>query len=403
MIYMSDQFKTPANRRPLAKAVHQFSASSLSKWVPINKSFQTLTQIILRATVERLGLANLAVTLRCVNHQGYRHLVLVSHDDSLQLAAVGRVEEFIISTEAAMPMSPVCERLDVAEAVTVSINYRQQRLGYLHAMPRSDVSTDIVQLSDSLGAVIDELLGVIQRYQTRHRAIYIYGDQAYWVGHSEALRLLDQRINKLAQAAAPVVIRGDKGTGKVIAARSLHCARHSDMVAFIESSCNEWEEGAALSVMNALYSYARGGSLYLRNVDRLSPASLKVVREFWDKDHRDCMYMGAARQVDLLLSLSQRNGVVSRELGDWIARDCAELYLPSLTERLPDLRDLVHFFWREHAQDTKLDFTEDAWRMLEALEWQNNVEQLRQLIQRLALVADKGTINESLLFSVISA
>ena len=92
-------FKASNTHKPVARAIHKFNQSSTAKWVPVNKSFITFTKIILRAASERLSLAQLAITLRCVTHQGYRHLLLVNDAQDLQIAAVGQTEEFIISAQ----------------------------------------------------------------------------------------------------------------------------------------------------------------------------------------------------------------------------------------------------------------------------------------------------------------
>ena len=403
---MSYSIQSSSNRRPLAKAVHQFSASSNAKWVPINKSFISLTQIILRAAVARLGLANLAVTLRCISSQGYRHLILVSHQESLQLAqlaAIGHVEEFIISTE--MSISPKEERLAVEAAVTLPIDYGTQHLGYVHAM-RSVITPDIssdealvvgaavvdASLQRGLADLVEELLGIIQRYQTRHRAIYIYGDQVYWIGHSEALRQVDRRLGELVAEPKPVLIRGDKGTGKMIAARSLHCLRHTEMVAFIESSCNEWEEGAAASVLQALYSYARGGTLLLRNLDKLSPMAIGVLLSFLQERQRDT-FGRSQPSLGIICTLSARHLPLNPVLERWLQLNTADLILPNLSERCVDIRDLASFFIYEFASGAEVVLTEDAWQMLEAFEWKDNVVQLKRVLEALVLNAPSLSID----------
>ncbi len=55
-------FKASTTYKPVARAIHKFNLSSTAKWVPVNKSFITLTKIILRAASERLQLAQLTIT-----------------------------------------------------------------------------------------------------------------------------------------------------------------------------------------------------------------------------------------------------------------------------------------------------------------------------------------------------
>jgi hypothetical protein len=51
-------FQAAINHKPIARAIHKFNQSASAKWVPVNKSFITLSKIILRAAVERLNPKN---------------------------------------------------------------------------------------------------------------------------------------------------------------------------------------------------------------------------------------------------------------------------------------------------------------------------------------------------------
>lgn len=391
---MVSAFYSSSSHKPVAKAVHTLSQAG-AKWVPVNKSFITLIKIILRSATERLGLASAAVTLRCVTHQGYRHLILVSDDNAIQVAAVGRVEEFIIATDSFLASTSTV--MDVSKAITLPIDYLQQRLGYLMAQPTGQESLRAARASvihQGMLAVGEEIVRTIKRYQTRYRAIYIYGDQFYWIGNSHALRQLDQRIDRLAKVNLPVVIRGDKGTGKIIAARSLHCLRYSDMVPFIESDCREWEEPAVLSILQSLYTYAKGGTLFLRNLDKLSVTSALVLRNFWAQKQAVNAMDGQPR---LLLSLSSRDAQCVAALGQWLGEQAIDLCLPTLHERRDDVRDLAHFFMREQIHTQEFDFADDAWQLLEMLHWEENVDQLKRLVQTLVQVTPVPRISLDLL------
>jgi transcriptional regulator of acetoin/glycerol metabolism len=395
---MVSAFYSSSGHKPVAKAVHTLNQAG-AKWVPINKSFISLIKIILCAATERFGLASAAVTLRCVTHQGYRHLVLVNDDSAIQIAAAGRVEEFIISTDAFLthgfPESTDASGMD--NAITLPINHLQQRLGYLVARP---VEADMLRtvraaaIHQGLQTVSEEIVRTIKRYQTRYRAIYIYGDQYYWIGNSQALRQLDQRIDRLARVNLPVVIRGDKGTGKIIAARSLHCLRYSDMVPFIESDCREWQEPAVLSILQSLYTYARGGTLFLRNIDKLSAASGLVLRNFQEQKRVAGSGDGHLR---LLMSLSSRNAQPTAALVHWLEEQALDLYLPNLHERREDVHDLAYFFMREQHPAQEFDFTEAARQLLEMLQWDENVDQLKRLVQTLMQASPSPHISLELL------
>jgi transcriptional regulator of acetoin/glycerol metabolism len=394
-------FQAPKSNKPVAKAVYAFDEQSGAKWVPLNKSFITLTKIILHSAAERIGVSNIAVILRCITHQGYRHLLLAGDESDNTSSALGSLEEFFISNEDSL--TPMNERFSNLDSVSVSMDYQGQRLGYLLAtIPGADFIEHSSKLSlrfieAELQGVASEIGSIITRYQTRYRAIFIYGDQSYWIGNSASLRELDKRIEELKDVVKPILIRGNKGTGKSIAARSVHCSRHKGILPFIESSCNEWQDGAAATILQALYAYAKGGTLYLRNIDSLSANNLRVLQRFWSTIKKELVSKGASESVGIIFSVSRKHYANTPELSDWIKENTVELVLPDLSERREDLRDLVSFFIRDYTLSTTFDFTEHAWRLLEAFNWRENVDQLKRVIQKVALVAEEPLVTVSLL------
>lgn len=394
-------FQSPKSNKPVAKAVYAFDEESGAKWVPLNKSFITLAKIILQTAAERMGVKGIAVTLCCVSHQGYRHLLLGGAQPNDTSSAFGAVEEFIISNEDSL--TPLRERFSHLDTVSVSMDYQGQRIGYLLAtLPDADFIEQAMRrpprvIEAELQIVASELGSIITRYQTRYRAIFIYGDQSYWIGNSAALRQLDKRIEQLRDVTKPILIRGNKGTGKTIAARSIHCSRHQGILPFIESSCNEWQEGAASSILQALYSYAKGGTLYLRNVDTLSGKNLGILQDFWETIKKDLAVKGSAESAGIIFSVSRKHYSNAYDLNEWLKENTVELPLPELGDRREDLRDLVNFFIQEYTLSVEFDFTEHAWRLLEAFSWRENVDQLKRVIQRVALMAEEPLVSVSLL------
>lgn len=380
--------KAAITHKPVARAIHKFNQSSTARWVPVNKSFITLTKIILCAACERLNLAQAAITLRCVTQQGYRHLLLVS-DEALPVAAPGQVEEFIISAQDAIGSPFAGFKADTA--LTLPIDFKpvqgaRHRLGYLTAQLLPGAVIRGEQLLKELGFVIDEIVRTIGRYQTRYRAIHVYGDQCFWIGNSKALRQLDQRMDQLAKGSLPVLIRADKGTGKVIAARSLHCLGRPDLAPFIESDCTEWEQGNAVNILQSLHSFANGGTLFLRNLDVLPAADFPALQEFWR--HASRAEFAGSYSVKLIISVGRVDCDLGSTQQQWLDQHTCELRLPGLEERREDIRDLTQFFIREYTLGEEFDLTEEAWALLDTAPWPGNVEQLKQLVKKLVLIAD---------------
>ena len=399
---MISVFKGPKSDRPVAKAVYAFDEQAGAKWVPLNKSFVTLAKIILQAAAKRMDIKSIAITLRCITHQGYRHLLLASEEQESTASALGSLEEFIISNEDSL--TPKSERFSDLDCISVSLDYQGQRLGYVVAtLPTADFEEQTYvpsprSIEAELHVVVSEIGSIITRYQTRYRAIFVYGDQGYWIGNSLALRQLDKHIEQLKDITKPILIRGNKGTGKSIAARSIHCSRHKGILPFIESSCNEWEEGAAASILQALYAYAKGGTLYLRNIDFLSANNFRVLQRFLVAIKQELDVKGVNESVAIIFSVSRKHYASNAgDLCEWLQTNTAELVLPDLAERRDDLRDLVSFYIRDYALSGDFDFTDHAWRLLETFSWRENVTQLKQVIQKVALVVEQPLVPVSLL------
>lgn len=379
-----------ATRYPTGpRSARKFSQLSSARWVPVNKSFVALVKIILCAAVRQLGLEQAAVTLRCLNQQGYRHLLLADDKQDLYLAASGGCEEFIISTQ--QPIAAPFQDFDAEMAISLPINFKPaQRLGYLVAtLPSTQARQPITSaLRRELVWVVDEIVRVVSRYQTRYRSIHCYVDQSYWIGNSTALRQLDQRMDQLAKGLQPVLICAEKGAGKLIAARSMHDLACAETAPFIESDCREWEPGTAVAILQSLRSCATGGSLFLRNIDLLNRMDLHELQRF-------CVFMATSSAPDRLrlsMSVSSSGRNLNPDVHRWLLQVCAELQLPSLAERREDIRDLGQFFIREFSLGSRVELTEPAWQVLEAMHWPDNVASLKKLLQKLVLHCDGSAI-----------
>lgn len=388
-------FQMVINNMSYQPSVHKAKTSVMSKWVPVNKSFITLCKIILRSAVERLDLAHAAITLRSVTHQGYRHLLLVDDERDLQVAAIGPAEEILISTQESNG-SPF-EDFIADSAFSVALNFcapkgLPQRLGYLVVQAGPGTIFQQTQI-DQLQVLADEIIHIIGRYQTRYHAMHLYGDQHYWVGNGTALRQLDQRIDLLAKGSQPVLIRGNNGSGKIIAARSLHCLSCPPTAPFIESDCKDWAMGTAAKVLQSLHNSANGGTLFLRNVNMLFSTDFQALRNFWRNIASD-RYEGR-RGLGLVMTLTRKDTGLASYQSNWFAQQTAELILPDLSERREDRRDLAQFYLSQFSLTDDFDLTETAWELLETTDALDNVEQLKTLMQKLTLVTEGKLVTVS--------
>jgi len=173
----------------------------------------------------------------------------------------------------------------------------------------------------------------------------------------------------------------------------------ADIAPFIESDCNEWEEGAAANILQSLHTYANGGTLFVRNIDALSSSSFQALRNFWLK--AASTRFDGTYSLRLIMSVSSEDAPLASFQTQWLAQHAQELRLPALSERYGDLRDLAQFYIREFALTAEFDLTEEAWQLLESTDSLVDVEQLKAAIQKLALIANGALVSAEELRSVL--
>jgi len=224
-------------------------------------------------------------------------------------------------------------------------------------------------------------------------------------GESLAMRGVRRRIEEYGRAAAPVLIGGETGTGKEIAARALHAASPRAAGPFVAVNCAalppelvESElfgsvRGAftgAFQTRQGLFDAARGGTLLLDEIGEL-PRSVqaKLLRVLEAGSFRP---LGATRESQAqarILAATNRdlvqlcaNGEFRPDLYYRVA--VLRIDLPPLRERRADIPRLVeHFIARAGSRPRAI--APEAMATLLAHAWPGNVRELRSVIERALL------------------
>jgi len=243
-----------------------------------------------------------------------------------------------------------------------------------------------------------------------------YTPEAF-AGSSGAARHVREMLLKLARAPfSALLITGETGTGKGLAARILHhngARRGGPLVEIncaalphqlLESELFGYEPGAftdAKGRRRGLLEQANGGTIFLDEIGEL-PLDLqaKLLSAIEDRKVRR---LGGAQPVDIdvqVLAASNRNlsqraqeGAFRRDLYHRIT--VFTLELPALRSRKEDLRDLVPLFVAEYnlkAGRSVRVVPEAVWSALFAHDWPGNVRELRNTIERCVLLSDSGTL-----------
>jgi two-component system, NtrC family, response regulator AtoC len=238
-----------------------------------------------------------------------------------------------------------------------------------------------------------------------------WSSQAF-VGSSPAAAAVREMLTTLAQVPfTALVLTGETGTGKGLAARILHSSGPRGDAPLVEVNCAALpqelleselfghEAGAftgAKGRHRGLLEQAHGGTLFLDEIAELGPPlQAKLLKAI--EDHR-VRRVGGERELEIDVQIiAATNHNLERRVAEGSFREdlfhrlsVFRIDLPPLRERLDDLDDLVPLFIGEFnakAGRRVRVVPPEAWESLRRHEWPGNVRELRNAIERCVLLA----------------
>ena len=270
---------------------------------------------------------------------------------------------------------------------------------------------------------IDQLMVVITRametsrlrrenMQLRRREV----TAAEMLGHSASFRRLRENLDKVAKSNGRVMLTGEPGAGKEMAARYIHAHSPRAEAPFVPVPCATIEpermeevlfgrETPERGIEPGLLEQAHGGVIYFDEVaDMPLGTQPKILRVLTEQQFQRAGGTDKVR-VDLRVISS-----TNRDLGSEIAagRFRQELYdrlnvvpvqVPSLAERREDIVELArHFIEQFHASQALplRALPEETIAALQAMRWPGNIRQLRNVIERVLILGEgSGPIQPS--------
>jgi DNA-binding NtrC family response regulator len=231
------------------------------------------------------------------------------------------------------------------------------------------------------------------------------------VGRSPAMRALREDLQRAAAVASPVLLTGEPGTGKELAALTLHrlSGRSGPFVpvhcATLAPDTFETELfGDATRGRDGLLVYAQGGTLFLDEIGDLPPPQQVLLERVLEDRH--VRPVGGEQRIPVdvrIVAATQRALPVAVAAG----RFRADLYyrlavlditLPPLRAHKEDIPDLVGHFIATLAPRLAvepIDVTVDELVYLSQYDWPGNVRELRNLIERSLIL---GRLNVTALY-----
>jgi two-component system, NtrC family, nitrogen regulation response regulator NtrX len=236
------------------------------------------------------------------------------------------------------------------------------------------------------------------------------------VGRSEAMQRVYQLVDMVAPTRARVLISGERGTGKELVARAIHALSPRRERSFMQLNCAavpaeliESEmfghvKGAftgAVADRRGTFEAANGGTLFLDEIGDMSVVMQAKLLRVLQEGEVTPVGSSKSRPVDVrILAATSKNLLEEIEKGrfrdDLYDRlNVVNIALPPLRVRREDVPLLAEHYLRLASVENGLKpkrLTPRATEFLAQLPWRGNVRELRNVMERLAVIVSRDAV-----------
>jgi len=237
------------------------------------------------------------------------------------------------------------------------------------------------------------------------------------IGESEAIQEAIRMAKKVATSDMSVLLQGETGTGKELFAQAIHQASPRKGGPFVALNCSAFPKDMLESEMfgfkkgaftganeskKGLIEEADGGTLFLDEIGEMDIGLQAKLLRFLENNKYTKLGETQERSVDIrVIAASNQN--LKKEAKEDTFRD--DLYyrlagfkidIPPLRDRKRDIPLLANFFLnRLNERVQRID--DETMNLLLSYSWQGNIRELKNIIERSAILAEGDTIIPELL------
>jgi two-component system, NtrC family, response regulator AtoC len=290
-------------------------------------------------------------------------------------------------------------RLGAADFICKPLDERSLQGPLEHALRQRQLSLELSSLRSQVES------------EPRHRLL---------VGASPRMAEVCRVVETVADTDAPVLVRGESGTGKDLVARALHRRSSRRERPFVKVNCAAlptdlleselfgYERGAftgAVQQKPGRFEFANRGTMFLDEIAEMRPAlQAKLLQVLQDgefsrlggkTDVRVDARVVAATNRDLEQVVAA--GQFREDL--FFRLNVVSIWLPPLRERRQDIPMFAEYFLRKYSVQYNKPLPVVAaatWRLLAEHDWPGNVRELENTIRRLVILGTDGPIHREL-------
>ena len=363
---------------------------------------------------------------------GYQIILCASPDKIPALATKEDVDLILLSAEKDRAADyRICERLEADESlkyipILVLTGEEQSSAGRAALDHGADSYVTEPFMRDEVLSTVKAMLRVrrhfaellhekVEKLSIRHRSNLPYGLEGI-IGKSQKMQELYEVISAVAQTDSTVLIQGETGTGKEVVAQVLHSKSRRWEAPFIVVNCAALpetliqselfghEKGAftgAIRQKPGKFELAHTGTIFLDEVGELSPmtqlALLRVLQE------RKFERVGGEKTLEVdvrVIAATNRNledAIAQKEFREdlYYRLSVITIELPPLRERKEDIHllsmEFLLRFSRKMGKEIN-DFSKEALELMTQYDWQGNIRELENVVERAVVFCKGNTI-----------
>lgn len=239
------------------------------------------------------------------------------------------------------------------------------------------------------------------------------------VGKSRQMRSVYAQIEEIANLDSTVLIEGETGTGKELAARAIHNSSNRSKKPFIAINCAGLAESVlasqlfghkrgsftgAVTDQIGFFEAASGGTLFLDEIGDISPNVQTTLLRVLEEKEITRLGETKSRKIDTRIITATNQDLNKKVANNSFRADLLyrirvmRVQLPPLRDRLGDITLLIETFLDSSRRATGKNISEiskDAMRKLLEYSWPGNVREMKNAIQYSILKAKDHTIHIS--------
>ena len=275
----------------------------------------------------------------------------------------------------------------------------------------------LMDLRSLLQRVADKL-EMVRKIDSLERRLKRVEGAPEMIGTQKNMQRVRALINKVAPTNSTVLILGETGTGKELAARAVHEQSHRADKPFVAINCGALPENLIESELfghrkgaftgadenrPGLFEVADGGTLFLDEIGELPKATQSKLLRVLESGEIRRVGENEPFQVDVRIVCATHRDLNKMVAEDLFRQDLMyrintfEIVLPALRDRLEDIEELACHLLARHIpepESCEKSFSDGAIKKLQDYSWPGNIRELANVVEHASILCDSLPIEK---------